>query len=168
MPKEKRPITLSYTIQYGPGGRYYTRNYYPCAYVTDDEYRKIISGVLQDIPLDQIKGIEHVLEETRQLIIQMDAYMNKDGSDRQKPLSKPRTFTDIRLSLSDQEIRKLHRMKDPLAALDRPEEHMKVYRSDGSWVEFISGFGEVKWTDSRKPNEHHSMEANDFLHLYFR
>ena len=168
MQEEKRPITLSYTIQYEPGGKYYTRSYYPCAYVTEDEYRKLIQGVLQNTPLDQIEGIEHVLEETRQLIIQMDAYMNKDGSDRQKPLQKPRTITDIRLSLPEQEIRKLRRMQDPLKALDRPEEHMKVYRSDGSWMEFTSAFGEVRWTDSRRPNAHHSMEANDFLNLYFQ
>lgn len=161
-------LTLAYRIQYEPGGRYYSRDSYPATQATEEEYRKIITGTLQGVPLNEIEGIEHVLETARQNVLFMDLYMNKDGSDRNKPLQKPRTISDIRFSLQESEIRKLKRIKDPLEALNRPEEHMRVYRSDGSWVEFTSGFGTVRWKDSRDNGNYHEMEANDFLSFHFQ
>lgn len=72
----------------------------------------------------------------------------------------------MELFLTDEDLRKIRSMPDPLAAFDRPEEHMTVYRSDGSSVTIRSEFGTVQITDTRKRGTMISMDADQFLSCF--
>jgi hypothetical protein len=77
-----------------------------------------------------------------------------------------RTGKCIVKALEDEDLRKIRSMPDPLAAFDRPEEHMTVYRSDGSSVTIRSEFGTVQITDTRKRGTMISMDADQFLSCF--
>ena len=72
----------------------------------------------------------------------------------------------MEIFLTDEDLRKIRSMPDPLAAFDRPEEHMTVYRSDGSGVTIRSKFGTVQITDTGKRGTIISMDADQFLSFF--
>ena len=63
-----------------------------------------------------------------------DRFMNKNGSLRKTPLKKKRAISKLEFFIPEYEYRRLKKMKDPIETLERPVEHMTVYRNDGSSV----------------------------------
>ena len=61
------------------------------------------------------------------------------------------------------EYRRLKKMKNPIETLERPVEHMTVYRNDGSSVILTAENGRVSIVDSREKNVRHIIEADYFV-----
>ena len=57
-------------------------------------------------------------------------------------------------------------MPDPLATFDRPEEHMTIYRNDGSSVTIDYEFGTVRISDTRKKRSFVTLDAEQFLSCF--
>ena len=87
-----------------------------------------------------------------------DRFMNKNGSLRKTPLKKKRAISKL-----EYEYRRLKKMKDPIETLERPVEHMTVYRNDGSSVTLTAENGRVSIVDSREKNVRHIIEADYFI-----
>ena len=100
--------------------------------VTREEYRLIIAGAAQGRSLEETEGIDDVLSRMKENVEFIDKWTNLNGSLRKAPMKKQREIEKMELFLTDEDLRKIRSMPDPLAAFDRPEEHMTVYRSDGS------------------------------------
>ena len=134
--------------------------------VTREEYRLIVAGAAQGRSLEETDGIEDVLSRMRENVEFIDKWTNLNGSLRKAPLKNPREIEKMELFLTDEDLRKIRSVPDPLAAFDRPEEHMTVYRSDGSSVTIRSEFGTVQITDTRKRGTMISMDADQFLSCF--
>ena len=104
----------------------------------------IISGDICDRPQEEQYAI--ALEFVESL------WMNKNGSWRSTPLKKNRAVSKIELFMTDSEYARIRKMKDPIETLNRPEEHMTIYRSDGSFVSLKYENGRVTICDSREKN----------------
>lgn len=74
-----------------------------------------------------------------------------------------RKIKDIEYFLPDDVERRIHIMKDPIAALAHGKEEMTIYRSDGSAVTISSYFGEVSIQDSRKKNITTVLSSDHFI-----
>ena len=59
-----------------------------CVDITQEEYKKIITGVLQGISIKQIEGISEVITKMTEDVLFADRWMNKNGSMRSTPLKK--------------------------------------------------------------------------------
>ena len=127
--------------------------------VTREEYRLIIAGAAQGRSLEETEGIDDVLSRMKENVEFIDKWTNLNGSLRKAPMKKQREIEKMELFLTDEDLRKIRSMPDPLASFDRPEEHMTVYRSDGSSVSIRSEFGTVQITDTRKKGTIISMDA---------
>lgn len=134
--------------------------------VTKEEYRAVVAGAAEGKPLEETEGIVDVLSRMKENAAYIDKWTNLNGSYRKTPLKTPRAIEKMEVSLTNEEVRKIRRMPDPLAAFDRPEEHMTVYRSDGSSVTIRSEFGTVQITDTRKRGTMISMDADQFLSCF--
>ena len=134
--------------------------------VTREEYRLIIAGAAQGRSLEETEGIDDVLSRMKENVEFIDKWTNLNGSLRKAPMKKQREIEKMELFLTDEDLRKIRSMPDPLAAFDRPEEHMTVYRSDGSSVSIRSEFGTVQITDTRKKGALISMDAEQFLSCF--
>ena len=62
-----------------------------------------------------------------------------------------------------QGISAIKKMKNPIETLERPEEHMTIYRNDDSSVTLSTENGCVSIIDSRKKNVCHVVEADYFI-----
>ena len=82
----------------------------------------------------------------------VDRFMNKNGSLRKTPLKKKRAISKLEFFIPEYEYRRLKKMKDPIETLERPVEHMTVYRNDGSSVTLTAENGRVSIVDSREKN----------------
>ena len=92
-----------------------------------------------------------------------DRFMNKNGSLRKTPLKKKRAISKLEFFIPEYEYRRLKKMKDPIETLERPVEHMTVYRNDGSSVTLTAENGRVSIVDSREKNVRHIIEADYFV-----
>lgn len=68
--------------------------------------------------------------------------------------------TDIPFVTSDTRIKK---MKNLIETLNRPEEHMTIYRTDGSFVSLKYENSQVTICDSREKNVRRVVEADNFI-----
>ena len=118
--------------------------------VTKEEYRAVVAGAAEGKSLEETEGIVDVLSRMKENAAYIDKWTNLNGSYRKAPLKTPRAIEKMEVSLTDEEVRKIRRMPDPLATFDRPEEHMTIYRNDGSSVTIDYEFGTVRISDTRK------------------
>ena len=141
-----------YKITYESGETYDRRRNELSVEISKEDYKKIITGVLQERPIDQIEGISDVIDKMTENVEFADRFMNKNGS-----------LTKLEFFIPEYEYRRLKKMKDPIETLERPVEHMTVYRNDGSSVTLTAENGRVSIVDSREKNVRHIIEADYFI-----
>ena len=110
-----------------------------------------------------IHGISDVIDKMTENVEFADRFMNKNGSLRKTPLKKKRAISKLEFFIPEYEYRRLKKMKDPIETLERPVEHMTVYRNDGSSVTLTAENGRVSIVDSREKNVRHIIEADHFI-----
>ena len=137
-----------YKITYESGETYDRRRNELSVEISKEDYKKIITGVLQERP----ENVEFA-----------DRFMNKNGSLRKTPLKKKRAISKLEFFIPEYEYRRLKEMKNPIETLERPVEHMTVYRNDGSSVTLTAENGRVSIVDSREKNVRHIIEADYFV-----
>ena len=152
-----------YKITYESGETYDRRRNELSVEISKEDYKKIITGVLQERPIDQIEGISDVIDKMTENVEFADRFMNKNGSLRKTPLKKKRAISKLEFFIPEYEYRRLKKMKDPIETLERPVEHMTVYRNDGSSVTLTAENGRVSIVDSREKNVRHIIEADYFV-----
>ena len=86
-----------------------------------------------------------------------------NGSQRTKPLKKPRCISKLEFFIPMSDYQCLKEMQNPMEVFVRPEEHMTIYRNDGSSVMISNEYGQVKVTDSRNPSSRIIREADHFI-----
>ena len=79
------------------------------------------------------------------------------------PLKKNRAFSRIELFMTDSEYTRIKKMKNLIETLNRPEEHMTIYRTDGSFVSLKYENSQVTICDSREKNVRRVVEADNFI-----
>ena len=109
------------------------------------------------------EGISDVIDKMTENVEFADRFMNKNGSLRKTPLKKKRAISKLEFFIPEYEYRRLKKMKDPIETLERPVEHMTVYRNDGSSVTLTAENGRVSIVDSREKNVRHIIEADYFV-----
>lgn len=152
-----------YVITYESGQIYDSKNSTLCVPVTKEEYKSIVRGVLNGIPMIENTEIPQLLEKMKELVEFCDRYKNLNGSDRKTPLKKARHFSKLEYYMSDYDYNRIRKMKDPLAEIDRPAQQMTIYRADGSSVTITSENGLVQIRDSRNKNSYHQLDADYFI-----
>ena len=110
-----------------------------------------------------IHGISDVIDKMTENVEFADRFMNKNGSLRKTPLKKKRAISKLEFFIPEYEYRRLKKMKNPIETLERPVEHMTVYRNDGSSVTLTAENGRVSIVDSREKNVRHIIEADYFI-----
>lgn len=159
----KMKFYYCYRITYESGEVCERRRDQLCVEVSKEEYEKIINGVLTGIPIEQIAGISSVIAEMKDNVMFTDRWRNKNGSWRKKPLKKNRAFSKIELFMTDSEYTRIQKMKNPIETLKRSEEHMTIFRSDGSFVSVKYENGQVTICDSREKNVRRIVDADNFI-----
>lgn len=152
-----------YRITYESGEIYERCRDQLCVEVSKEEYEKIITGVLAGIPIEQIDGISSVIAEMKDNVLFADRWLNKNGSWRKTPLKKNRAFSRIELFMTDSEYTRIKKMKNLIETLNRPKEHMTIYRTDGSFVSLKYENSQVTICDSREKNVRRVVEADNFI-----
>ena len=107
--------------------------------------------------------ISDVIDKMTENVEFADRFMNKNGSLRKTPLKKKRAISKLEFFIPEYEYRRLKKMKNPIETLERPVEHMTVYRNDGSSVTLTAENGRVSIVDSREKNVRHIIEADHFI-----
>ena len=69
-----------YKITYESGETYDRRRNELSVEISKEDYKKIITGVLQERPIDQIEGISDVIDKMTENVEFADRFMNKNGS----------------------------------------------------------------------------------------
>ena len=134
--------------------------------VTREEYRLIVAGSAEGKSLEETEGVDDVIQRMKENAAYIDTWTNLNGSYRKTPLKTPRAIEKMEVTITDEEVRKIRRMPDPLAAFDRPEEHMTIYRNDGSSVTIDYEFGTVRISDTRRKGSFVRMDADQFLSCF--
>lgn len=158
-------FNYTYSLKYS-NGKTYTQN--PAKEqmgieASDEEYRKVVVGVLSGIAISKIEGISELLYRMREDVIFADRFKNTDGSSRTKGLKKPRDIAEIEFYLIESEVEALKKMNNHLGIFDNPAEEMKIYREDGSYITIRSELGKVYIKSSRNRAEAVSMDVENFL-----
>lgn len=128
--------------------------------------KKRICGFLSPDSRDTGTGlfrISDVIDKMTENVEFADRFMNKNGSLRKTPLKKKRAISKLEFFIPEYEYRRLKKMKNPIETLERPVEHMTVYRNDGSSVTLTAENGRVSIVDSREKNVRHIIEADYFV-----
>ena len=84
-----------YKITYESGETYDRRRNELSVEISKEDYKKIITGVLQERPIEQIKGISDVIDKMTENVEFADCFMNKNGSLRKTPLKKKELFQNL-------------------------------------------------------------------------
>ena len=155
---------VQYRITYG-NGQHYDRPYVMNVQITMYEYKKIILGVLDGKQIKEIDNISETIEKMTEIVQSADNWVNMDGTHRTKRLKKERIITEIEFLIPMSEYKRLKKMKNPIEVFERPEDHMTIYRNDGSSVMISYKYGLVKITDSRNPGSYSVREADYFLSI---
>jgi hypothetical protein len=127
--------------------------------------RKISKEVLEGKLINEIDNISESIETMTEMVYYIDSWINMNGSQRAEPLKKARGISEPEFFLPDSEYKRLREMKDPMKTFERPEQHMTIYRDDGSSVVISYEYGQVKVADSRKSNSCIIRESDHFLSL---
>ena len=158
---------FQYRITYD-NGQSYDRPNLMTVDITKDEYKRIVLGVMAGKKIHEIEGITEPLEKMTAIVHDIDSWINMNGSQRNKPLKKARNISDLEFFLTMSDYKRFKKMDNPAEMLDRPEDHMTIYRNDGSSVLISCEFGQVKVVDSRKPTTSIIYEADYFLSIVNR
>ncbi|WP_156338038.1 hypothetical protein [Fusicatenibacter saccharivorans] len=97
-----------------------------------------------------------------------DRWMNKNGSMRSTPLKKNRKISEIEFFMTENELQRIKKEKDPIRMLERPKEQMTVYRSDGTYITLETENGQVIIKDSTEKNSYRIVDADYFIHHIVR
>ena len=89
--------------------------------------------------------------------------MNKNGSMRSTPLKKNRKISEIEFFMTENELQRIKKEKDPIRMLERPKEQMTVYRSDGTYITLETENGQVIIKDSTEKNSYRIVDADYFF-----
>lgn len=155
-------FNYQYCITYR-SGQSYERPHTLTAQIAKEEYKKIIQGVLQGIPISKIEGIADAISQMTENVRSIDRWTNINGSHRKTPLKQEREIVGLEFFLPESEYRRIKKMKDPMAVFDRPQEHMTLYRNDGSSVTLTAENGLVQIHDSKNTRSYSIMEIDNFL-----
>ena len=95
-----------YKITYESGETYDRRRNELSVEISKEDYKKIITGVLQERPIDQIEGISDVIDKMTENVEFADRFMNKNGSLRNANSARTvRLFRNRRYIHSDLVVR---------------------------------------------------------------
>lgn len=166
--ESERKLNYQYRIIYETGKSRGCNNFLAFISVTKEDYIKIIRGLLNNIPLEEIEGIAEVIARMKKDVTENDVYFDMNGRLLKTRLKKPRAIKSIELSVPESEYSRFRKMRDPAEAINRQEEHMTIFRSDGSCVKISSENGQVTVTDSRKKGTCTISEADYFISLIVR
>lgn len=155
---------FQYRITYG-NGQFYDRPHVMTIQIPMDAYKKIVLGVLEGKQIKEIVDISETIDKMTQIVHYIDSWINMNGSQRTKPLKKARTISELEFFFPMSEYKRLNNMQNPMEIFERPEEHMTIYRNDGSSVMISYEYGQVKVTDSRNPSSYKIREADYFLSI---
>lgn len=161
---KKIDFQFRYRVTYA-NARFCERPHVVMAKIPLDEYKRIVKGVLEGKLINEIDNINESIETMTEMVYYTDSWINMNGSQRTEPLKKSREISELEFFLPDSELKRLREMKDPMKTFERPEQHMTIYRNDGSRVEIRYEYGQVKVVDSRKPNSHIIRESDYFISL---
>lgn len=143
-------FNYKYRITYGNGRTYDHENILMCVEITEEEYKRILRGIKDGYTLNDAPGIEDVRERMREDIITYDPWRKLDGAIREQKLTTPREIREIDLYLEEREVRRIRAIADIDGDVERPEQKMTIYRTDGSYVELVYKMGKVQVADSKK------------------
>ncbi len=160
-------LHFQYRITYG-NGRFYDRPDLMIAQITVEDYKKIVLGVLRGERINEIDGISESINKMTEIVRDMDNWINMNGTNRKKPLKKARDILELEFFLPKSDYQRFKKMKNPIEVFERPEQHMTIYRNDGSSVVMSSEFGLIKIVDSRNPSSRIIQEADVFLSIIIR
>jgi len=155
-------FNYKYRITYGNGKTYDHEDILMCVEITEEEYKRILHRIKDGYTLNDAPGIDDLLDRMREKVITYDPWRNLNGSIREKKLDKPREIKEIELYLEEREVRRIRSILDIDADIDRPEQRMRIYRADGSYVELVYKLGMVQVTDSRKKGRYLTADADQF------
>lgn len=93
-----------YKITYESGETYDRRRNELSVEISKEDYKKIITGVLQERPIDQIEGISDVIDKMTENVEFVDRFMNKNGSLRKTPLKKKELFQNLNFLFQNMSI----------------------------------------------------------------
>lgn len=153
---------FQYRITYG-NGQFYDRPHVMTVQIPMDEYKKIVLGVLEGKRINEIDDISKSVEKMTEIVHYIDSWINMNGSQRTKPLMKTRSISKLEFFLTMLDYQRFKEMKNPMEVFERPEEHMMIYRNDGSSVMIRYEYDQVKVTDSRNPSSCKIREADYFI-----
>jgi hypothetical protein len=158
---------FSYRITY-QNGQSYDRPQMLTVEVSKEDYCRIMMGVVGGKTINEIERIDSIRSNMTELVLYVDRWINLNGSQRTTPLKKPRNVEEIEFFLPDSEYKRIRKMKDPEAVFSRAEEHMTIYRNDGSSVTVSTENGMVKVKDSRQNGYNYTTENDWFLEKVMR
>ncbi len=153
---------FQYRITY-ENGQFYDRPHVMTVTITKDDYKNIILGVLDGKRIEEIDNISETIEKMTEIVQYIDSWINMNGSQRTSRLKKARVINDLEFFLPLSDYKRFEKMQNPMEVFKRPEEHMTIYRNDGSSVMISCEYGQVKVTDSRNPSSCIVREADYFL-----
>lgn len=154
---------FQYRITYGNGQCYDRNEQVLTVPISMDEYKEIIQGVLAGKQIEEINGISETIEKMIEFVQDHDRWIHVNGTQRTTPLKKARVISELKFFMPVSEINRLRKMKNPMEVLERAEEHMTIYRNDGSSVIISYAYGQVKVIDSRRPSSYTTCEADHFI-----
>jgi hypothetical protein len=131
--------------------------------LSKEDYRRIMLDILDGKSFDEIDGIDEIKAQMTEDVMFSDCWFERNGKMRSKPLKKEREIENISFDLTEDEYSRIKKMKDPKAVYSRPEEHMTIYRNDGSSVTISTENGKVIMSDSRTSSYVCIMENDHFL-----
>jgi hypothetical protein len=153
---------FTYRITY-KNGQFYDRPQMLTVTLSKGDYCKIMKEIALGKTIGEIEGIDEIKAEMTEIVMYVDSWINLNGSQRATRLKKPREVEEIEFFLPESEYKRIHKMKDPTTVFSRPEEHMTIYRNDGSNVTISTENGMVKVKDSRENGSHYITENDWFL-----
>lgn len=155
-------FNFQYQITYG-NGQFYDRPHVMTVQITMDEYKKIVLGILEGKRIEEIDDISETIDKMTEIVHYIDSWINMNGTQRTTPLKKARRISELEFFIPKSDYKRLKNMQNPMEVFERPEEHMTIYRNDGSSVMIRYEYGKVKVTDSRNPDSCIIREADYFI-----
>ena len=123
-----------------------------CVEVSDEDFLQILAFVKENgLKMDALEPkMPRLFSEVRENAVWSDMFYDRNGYYLKKPLKKSRELFDLHFRLSESDAERMKRMRDPETVLKRPQESMKIYRSDGSFLTLTTDADKVSIKDSRE------------------
>src|SRR5690606_35982141 len=132
---------FQYRITY-ENGQFYDRPHVMTVQITKDEYKKIVLGLLEGKRIEEIDDISEAIGKMTDIVQYIDSWINMNGSQRTTRLKKARVISDLEFFLTMSEYKRLAKIQNPREVFERPEEHITIYRNDGSSVVISCEYGQ--------------------------